>query len=192
MKLFIDTETCGLPKMPSAPPENTANWPRLVQLAWTLTDGEQIVSKQAMLIKPEGFEIPAEATRIHGVSTYRATHCGSRLRDVLKLFASDADGVDMFIAHNIQYDASVVGAELVRCGMPNIFRRASTYCTMRSTVEFCGIPRDDGFKLPSLTLLHYRLFGRRLRGVHDARADCDACHRCYRELERRGALEMAA
>lgn len=36
MYLFFDTETTGLPRDWKAPVTNTANWPRMVQLAWLL------------------------------------------------------------------------------------------------------------------------------------------------------------
>ncbi len=36
--LFIDTQTTGLPKNWNAPITDTKNWPRLVQIAWIITD----------------------------------------------------------------------------------------------------------------------------------------------------------
>ena len=38
MYVFFDTETTGLPNDYDAPASDTDNWPRIVQLAWALTD----------------------------------------------------------------------------------------------------------------------------------------------------------
>lgn len=71
--IFFDTETTGVPKNYKAPSSNTDNWPRLVQLAWILTDdhGETINSGN-LIVKPNGFTIPTEASRIHGITTEKA------------------------------------------------------------------------------------------------------------------------
>ena len=38
--LFFDTETTGVPQNYKAPSSDTDNWPRMVQLAWIVTDDE--------------------------------------------------------------------------------------------------------------------------------------------------------
>lgn len=40
MYLFFDTETTGLPKNYKAPASDSDNWPRLVQIAWSIYDAE--------------------------------------------------------------------------------------------------------------------------------------------------------
>ena len=68
--LIFDTETTGLPKRWNAPITDTDNWPRCVQIAWQLHDewGRVLESKD-YLVKPNGFDIPYDAERIHGIST---------------------------------------------------------------------------------------------------------------------------
>ena len=59
MYLFFDTETTGLPKNWKAPVTDLSNWPRLVQLAYLLTDGERKkIYGGDFIIKPVGFTIP--------------------------------------------------------------------------------------------------------------------------------------
>ena len=62
MYLFFDTETTGLPKLWQAPVTDTDNWPRLVQIAWVLSDtaGKEL-AKQESIIKPEDFLIPEKS-----------------------------------------------------------------------------------------------------------------------------------
>ena len=73
MYLFFDTETTGLPKNWKAPVTDLNNWPRLVQLAFLYYDNNgNKISGGDFIIKPEGFTIPADASRIHGISTEKA------------------------------------------------------------------------------------------------------------------------
>ena len=85
--LFFDTETTGVPRNYKAPASDLQNWPRLVQLAWLLTDAEGREIKSAEhIVRPEGFEIPAPAQKVHGISTAAALSEGVPLRDVLAGF----------------------------------------------------------------------------------------------------------
>ncbi len=70
MYLFFDTETTGLPQNWKAPVTDLNNWPRMIQIAWILCDdkGNRIESDD-FIIKPENFEIPKDASTIHGIST---------------------------------------------------------------------------------------------------------------------------
>ena len=73
MYLFFDTETTGIPRSHDAPASDVANWPRLVQIAWAITDeGGNELRSQAFIIRPDGFEIPASATRVQTLRTRRA------------------------------------------------------------------------------------------------------------------------
>lgn len=80
---FFDTETTGVPRDYKAPASNTRNWPRLVQLGWIVTDEEgNVLSQGNEIVKPEGFVIPADAARVHGITTERAQREGKPLREV--------------------------------------------------------------------------------------------------------------
>lgn len=73
MYLFFDTETTGLPKNWKASVTDVNNWPRLVQLAYLFYDKNGAkISGGDYIIKPVGFTIPADASRIHGITTERA------------------------------------------------------------------------------------------------------------------------
>ena len=70
MYLIFDTETTGLPKKWNAPISDSENWPRCVQLAWQLHDNNgKLISNQSSIIKPDGFDIPFESEKVHGIST---------------------------------------------------------------------------------------------------------------------------
>ena len=71
--IFIDTETTGRPRCWNASPHDTDNWPRLVQIAWAIYDADgRPMGTTSFIVKPNGFAIPDDAQRIHGISTARA------------------------------------------------------------------------------------------------------------------------
>ena len=77
MFLFFDTETTGLPQRWNAPVTDVDNWPRLVQLAWIMCDDKgNVIEERSDIIKPEGFSIPVEASRVHGITTIKAQEEG--------------------------------------------------------------------------------------------------------------------
>ena len=110
MYLFFDTETTGLPRNWKAPLTDLNNWPRLVQLAYLFYDknGNKI-SAGDFIIKPEGFTIPADASRIHGISTERAIREGHLLQTVLQDFQSLINQAEYLVAHNMRFDEKIVG-----------------------------------------------------------------------------------
>ena len=91
--LFFDTETTGVPRNYKAPSSDTRNWPRLVQLAWILTDenGNRIHTGN-QIVKPDGFVIPADAAKVHGISTQRAMAEGIPLNEVINQFKAVSAG----------------------------------------------------------------------------------------------------
>ena len=87
MFLVFDTETTGLPQNYRAPLTDFNNWPRMVQIAWQIHDVKgDLVEVKNYIIKPEGFSIPFNSEKIHGISTKMALEKGISLREVLVHF----------------------------------------------------------------------------------------------------------
>ena len=77
MYLIFDTETTGLPKNWNAPVSDIDNWPRCVQIAWQIHDSlGNCIENKDFLIKPEGYNIPYDSEKIHGISTELAEKDG--------------------------------------------------------------------------------------------------------------------
>lgn len=187
--LFFDTETTGLVLSWKAPLSKLDNWPRLVCLAWAACDGhKKVLVERNFLVKPHGFVIPPDAEAVHGITTAVALERGHPLQKVLAEFAKAVESSDIVVAHNIDFDEKVVGAEFLREKLDHQLFRKPRFCTMKSTAEFCGLPGPYGYKWPTLNELHRTLFGIRYKEAHNPVADVAACAKCFFELEKRGVL----
>ncbi len=190
MYLIFDTETTGLPKRWNAPITDTDNWPRAIQIAWQLHDElGQVVEHKDYLIRPEGFDIPFDAEKIHGISTELAQRDGASLEDVMKEFVEVLGRSKFIVGQNVGFDVNIVGCELVRLGINSKIEGLPVLdtCTEK-TAQLCQIPGGRGgkFKLPNLTELHEFLFGEPFAEAHNATADVEATSRCFFELIRKG------
>lgn len=188
MYLFFDTETTGLPKNYKAPVSDVDNWPRLVQLSWAWFDeAGNAWDRYDYIIRPEGFIIPEEATKIHRISHEQALQEGKELVPVLKEFASHITRAKAVIGHNIEFDDKIISAEFYRAQMPSVMDEANKICTMKSTANICRINNGrGGYKWPNLSELHRYLFGQDFEEAHNAMVDVLACARCFYEIKKRG------
>lgn len=190
MYLFFDTETTGLPKNWKAPVTDLANWPRMIQLAYLLAGAEgNKLAGGDFIIKPEGFSIPEEAARIHGITTERALKEGRDLLPVLKEFQEALGQARYVVAHNISFDEKIMGAEFLRNGLPDTLPAKTRICTMHSSTQYCAIPGPYGPKWPKLEELHRKLFQTGFEAAHNAAADVSATIKCFWELKRLGVIK---
>jgi DNA polymerase III epsilon subunit-like protein len=191
--LILDTETTGLPKNYKAPVTDTENWPRLVQIVWKVyeNNGEQI-DQAEYIITPNGFDIPDDAAKLHGITTQKAFDEGISLASALGSLAYDLSHADFVVSHNIAYDEKIIGAEYIRSGLTNALEGKKTICTMLASVDFCAIPGPRGNKWPKLSELYQVLFAENLEGEHDAAVDCEAAARCFWELVEKGVIVLDA
>lgn len=189
MYLFFDTETTGLPRNWKAPVTDLNNWPRMVQLAYLYYDDHgNKISGGDFIIQPEGYTIPLEVSRIHGITTQRAMIEGKPLTGVLQHFQELINESGMLVAHNMSFDEKILGAEFLRKGMPNSIPSKKKICTMHQTTAFCNIPGPYGPKWPKLSELHYKLFRTGFEEAHNAAYDILATARCFWELKRIGVI----
>jgi len=188
---FFDTETTGLPRDWNAPlnARTLANWPRMVQLAWILCDdaGNELASA-CRIIRPQGYVIPPEAARVHGITTERALAEGIALAEALDEVLPHVEQATFAVAHNIAFDEKILGAEFLRLGRTTPFLKKPMHCTMKESTQYCALPGLYGFKYPNLTELHRKLFQKAFEGAHDAYADVRACKAAYYELRTLGVM----
>ena len=189
MYLIFDTETTGLPKRWDAPISDTDNWPRCIQIAWQLHDGMgNCIEHQDYLVQPDGFNIPYDAEKIHGISTDLAQQQGVPLAEVLAKFKAALAKTKFVVGQNVGFDLNIMGAEFHREGVANNLQELPVLDTCTEhTANLCQLPggRYGRFKLPTLTELHEFLFNTPFAEAHNATADVEATTRCFLELIRR-------
>ena len=191
MYLIFDTETTGRPRNYNAPITDLDNWPRMVQLAWQLYDYDgTLVEAKSHIIRPDGFDIPYNAEKIHGISTQMATTYGKPLQEVMDAFAATLQRCTHVAGHNVSFDLNIAGAEFLRCKLDNPLAGLGSVDTMQLSTDYCKLPggRGGGYKYPSLSELHSKLFDTAFEEAHNAAGDVVATTRCFLELIRLGII----
>ena len=196
MYLIFDTETTGLPKRWNAPLTDSENWPRCVQIAWQVHDIKgTIVAHEDYLIQPNGFTIPFDSEKVHGISTALAKDKGIPLKQVLNNFQKAINQVEFLVGHNISFDRNIMGAEYLREGLKDALEGKAVIdtCT-EETALLCKLAGGRGgkFKLPTLSELYYHLFKETFEEAHNATSDVEATTRVFLELLRNGLLNPKA
>ena len=188
MYLIFDTETTGLPKRWDSPITDTNNWPRCIQIAWQLHDEMgKLIEHQDYLVKPDGFNIPYDAERIHGISTELAEADGISLSEVLEKFNISLSKTKFIVGQNLGFDINIMGCEFYRLGIDSPMSSMPVLDTCTEvTASLLKLPGGRGgkFKLPTLTELHQYLFNVPFGEAHNATADVEATTRCFLELIR--------
>lgn len=191
MYLIFDTETTGLPRNYSAPLSDFDNWPRCVQLAWQVHDETgKLISQGDFIVKPDGFTIPFNSEKVHGISTERANREGIPLTDVMEIFDKDLEKSAFVIGHNLEFDLSIMGSEYLRMKRDNPLTSKVAIDTKDESTEYCALPGGRGrYKWPTLAELHDKLFEVGFEEAHNAAADVDATARAFLELVRIGVIQ---
>lgn len=189
--IIFDTETNGKAKNFNAPVTDLNNWPRIVQLAWKFidTDTLEVIEQDVQMIKPDGWTIPKEKFFLdNNLTTERCEAEGKPLFIVLENFIDHINTADVLVAHNIDFDKNVVGAEFIRTGLKS--KVLPKICTMKSTTDLCKIPGPLGYKWPKLEELYLFLFNEKMGNAHDAMDDVTNTTACFLELLNRKVLSV--
>lgn len=193
MILAIDTETTGLPDW--GKPSDAAHQPHLVQLAMILLDNDLIErASVSLIIKPNGWVIPTEVAKIHGIDTATAAALGVPEKVATDLYVSMVYGTGAtVVAHSAAFDLRLMRIAMLRAGYTKEWKEArpvQSFCTMNAATPIVNLPPTAkmlaaGFNKPksaSLSECVQHFFGEKLDGAHDALVDVRACLRVYRHL----------
>ena len=188
--IVFDTETTNLIPKGSHYTTHFKDYSNIVSLAFMLCDdtGKEL-ERYNEIVKPDGYEIPEEATKIHGITTKMAIEKGRPIKEVLKYFILAANKCDKLVGHNIFYDTSIIKASFLRLGIaPDLINpvldKTKSVCTMQKSTKFCNLPGKYGTKWPKLEELYKILFKEDMENCHDAMTDVKATKECYFELKK--------
>ena len=179
--LIFDTETTGLPRDKHVPAANQkGNWPDIVSISWRVYENAVCIKKESYIVKPDGWSIPAESTRIHGITPSMASN-GVTLQTALAAFCDDIARTEIIVAHNLSFDKQVVlNALKWRLGLRTVaWSPLADICTgIRSTNElklsFMGRNMPGNYKMPSLKELYKATFSAdEPPGAHNSARDVE-------------------
>ena len=195
--LVFDTETTGLPKSRFSSPENTSEWPHIVQLSYliyntVLTKVEKVVDH--IIRVPDGVSINEKCVSLHGISKERSLLEGIPIESCLSEFLNDFQTVDLVVAHNMEFDLNMIQAEMWRRKdfyeemIPIINQSNKLFCTMQEGTDLCRIKSlfnnsKDPYKFPNLAELHQYLFSTLPINLHNSLNDVLVCLRCYYKMK---------
>ncbi len=173
--IVFDTETTGLPVWKE--PSGGEQQPHIVQLAASLVDPieKRVIDSVDFIVRPDGWEIPADMTEIHGISNERAMDEG----------IPEADGLDIFldfwasrhrVAFNTTFDNRIIRIATKRFCTDAVvgdWKTGSYECAM------IGSRKVMGGRNPKLSAAYKYFTGKEIEGAHNAVADVAATIEVY-------------
>jgi DNA polymerase-3 subunit epsilon len=193
MILVFDTETTGFPdfKARSADPLQ----PHLVQIALVMCDdqGNEVKSTSA-IIRPDGWLVTAEMTKIHGISHEQAMDEGIAEKVATDMFMSAHEEASLRVAHVESFDRRIMRIAMTRAGIDrpiiDAIEAKPHFCTANKSAGIINLPPSEKMaaknmkmrKTPTLAECILHFFGEELADAHTALADARACARVWKAL----------
>lgn len=180
----FDTETTGIRD------------PDLVEVGAVLMQDDRERACLSLIVRPDGWEIPDEAARIHGIKNAMAHTMGVPLVIAIAALTNLWACAVVRVAHNLEFDEKVVGRAIDRLGRRSALNWPPAECTKELAAPILNLPPTErmiaaGYggkpKSPSLAECYLHFFGKDVPGAHGALADARACARVYLKI-----LEMRA
>lgn len=183
--LFYDTETTGLPVW--SEPSEGENQPHMVQLAAKLVDADtrKVIQSIDLIIRPDGWVIPAEVTEIHGITTEHALAVGVPEALALQMLLAMWRAAAVRVGHNESFDARIIRIATKRYLTDEdeieAWKAGAAECTGQITKPIMQMePRNRwGWKMPKLAEAYKHFIGEDLQNAHSAMADVDGCTAVY-------------
>jgi DNA polymerase III epsilon subunit-like protein len=208
--LFFDIETTGLlgAKKTEINYCNSKHFPHIVQVSWQLHRFENgiftTISTADFIIRPDGYTIPPESSKIHGITHETALEKGASIKSSISHFIDDltSNPNTYLVCHNIEFDVTILFYHLFKNDKERFMKYKNQsipcICTMLDSVALCKLPSmskftkpNDPYKYPKLSELYRHLFGSDPVGqLHNSRFDVECTIMCFRELMKRELLTV--
>jgi DNA polymerase III epsilon subunit-like protein len=178
--IAFDFETSGLPRgrrNTKVTKETLSNFDgcRAVSLsAARFSQRGRLIKTFDAIIRPDDFVIGEDSTAIHGITHERAVKEGQPFTEVFWDFM-DFIGprTTTMVAHNAQFDVSVLQSEMLRHGLPE---SQIENLVFRCTLE---LYKERFLSTIKLTKLYADIFGEEFDNAHNSLADSIACGKVY-------------
>lgn len=199
MYLIFDFETTGLFNSPAE-----FNKQKPIQLAWKILNNEKQQYISRMYYIKGNDKINEDFHKNLSVDFLNSN--GENIAAVLIIFMRDlrivAQNKGLIIAHNIDFDFTILLNELKSLGMYEQYKdvidyfSTNQYCTMKHSVDYCKLPKyhkiqhkrlNKGYKYPKLIELYRILFSKDPTvTLHDATNDVSVTVDCFIKLQELG------
>ena len=194
--LVFDTETTGIiPRSENGEKIAKELYPHIVQLSFIIyeTQTKELVKSYDYVIDTaKHFPIPEETIKVHGITNEKSINEGIPIKKALQAFINELYCCDYLVAHNINFDLSMLKIELERMNIDPTkilknekLKRVEHYCTMQKGRYLCKIPiisEKTGktyYKSPKQYELHKHLFGTVPENLHNSYHDILVCLRIF-------------
>lgn len=188
--MVLDTETNG--KFDYALPADDPSQPRLATAAIILLDGIDAEPQEfGFMVKPDGWEMGAEAGAVNGLTTEMLLAGGNPVSQVLDFYeAKVREGYHM-AAFNAQFDGKMMRAEFRRAGRDDLFMLTKNVCVMRAIHAEMKGKRPPGATGRGKLAECAAFVGHTIDGAHTAMGDARAALAILRWLHAQGKLPEA-
>lgn len=161
--------------------------PRLVELGAVLMEDDRERASVSLIVRPDGFEVPEAATKVHGISHVAALAAGVPLVIAVAVLTNLWACATERVAHNLEFDDKVIDGEIRRLGRASTLARPPGRCTADLSAPILNLPPTErmlaaGFdkpKRPSLREAYRHFFNEDPPNAHSALADARAAARVY-------------
>lgn len=189
MHFVLDLETTGLPlrckttrKFFNYRWSSKYDTARVVSISWiVLNKHYQEQQQQYFVIRPKGFSIPPESTRIHNINDDFAKTSGVEFSQVHDDLMNAISNCNQIVSHNLDFDLNVLLSEVYRYdkNSPLITKLLSMnrYCTMIQ-----GMKMTKRNKFPKLSELYKACFDKEITNAHHALFDTIHCCECFKMM----------
>lgn len=191
MYFIFDVETIGIMTMNTSGPYrfpsfrhlNKYDTARVVSISWILTDNDgKLLKQEYHVIRPLDFMIDnnSKAVEIHGITQEIAEEQGITWHKMYDEFIVDVEKCHTLVAHNIQFDVSVMLSEMFRYNKQDgitTFLTKRRQCTMRM-----GKKAMEQKKNPKLSELYQFFFNEEMQNAHNASYDTLYCQKCFEKM----------
>lgn len=196
--LFYDLETTGLVKSLNdllKPEEKYPDYKdiakyenaRIVSIGWLYMENFdydyeiEIDNIHEQIIKPDGFIIPDNAIKIHGITNEEANNNGFESKKILKKIAKIIKECDYIIGYNVYFDINILLSELYRNKLYNSIKKIikmkeeeKIICIAQISakeIKLDGFIQNFNYRIPRLVHVYKKCFNEELNNAHNAKSD---------------------
>jgi len=192
--IVYDTETTSIHYGFKTKSVTDPSHPRLCQIAALVLDVEdkRVRQSMSMIVAPDGWNIPDEVVKIHGITPDYAAEWGLPEKQVLEAFLALWAGGNQRplerVAHNALFDKNVIATAIARYygqgDLLDTWLAGTDTCTMLTSKPLVQARNVKGaIKNPNLMETYQHFFGEEFDRSHTANADTVATMQIFLALQ---------